>query len=116
VLFLNNKGKMNVKLSSTTSYFNVAFRPTARAHHAAASTTEEEDLKRGLPLRLPAAEVHRKKGGGGEESNYDESESTYMYEKHMPAIGHGGEGTELKPRMVGALAGKKVIGAVAGEY
>ena len=32
----------------------------------------------------------------------------------MPALGHGGEGTELVPRMIQALAGKEVIGVSAG--
>ena len=32
----------------------------------------------------------------------------------MPALGHGGEGTELVPRMIQALAGKMVIGVAAG--
>ena len=35
-------------------------------------------------------------------------------ETKMPALGHGGEGTDLVPRMIEALAGKKVIGAAAG--
>jgi len=29
-------------------------------------------------------------------------------------LGHGGDGTELVPRMIEALAGKEVIGASAG--
>jgi len=33
----------------------------------------------------------------------------------MPALGHGGEGTELVPRIIEAFAGKPVIGAAAGE-
>ena len=34
----------------------------------------------------------------------------------MPQLGHGEEGRELVPRMIEALAGKKVIGAAAGSY
>jgi alpha-tubulin suppressor-like RCC1 family protein len=34
----------------------------------------------------------------------------------MLELGHGGEGTELAPRMIEALAKKKVIGASAGGF
>ena len=33
----------------------------------------------------------------------------------MPQLGHGGEGTELAPRMIEVLVGKKVIGAASGN-
>ena len=36
------------------------------------------------------------------------------FDQEMPELGHGGEGTELVPRLVEALAWKEVIGTAAG--
>jgi hypothetical protein len=52
--------------------------------------------------------------GGGreyEDREKDESEDEDGHERDMPELGHGGEGTELVPRLMEALAQKKVIGA-----
>ena len=53
-------------------------------------------------------------GGGMEYEDDDGEEEEDGQETKMPALGHGGEGTDLVPRMIEALAGKKVIGATAG--
>jgi len=47
------------------------------------------------------------------EREYDDSEDEYGHEVEMdmPELGHGGEGTELVPRLIEVLAGKQVIGA-----
>jgi len=39
----------------------------------------------------------------------DESGDEDGKEKEMPELGHGGAGTELVPRMIEAMAGKKVV-------
>jgi alpha-tubulin suppressor-like RCC1 family protein len=49
--------------------------------------------------------------GGGMHMAFLDSEDE---DGQMPELGHGGEGTELVPRMVEALVGKEVIGAAAG--
>ena len=54
--------------------------------------------------------------GGREYEDREEGEIEDKdgHEADMPELGHGGEGTELVPRMIQTLAGKEVIGAAAG--
>ncbi len=52
--------------------------------------------------------------GGGVDHEEDESGDENGQEMDMPELGHGGEGTELVPRMIQTLAGKEVIGVAAG--
>jgi len=53
--------------------------------------------------------------GGREYEDREEGEIEDKdgHEADMPELGHGGEGTELVPRLMEALVGKKVIGASA---
>ena len=44
------------------------------------------------------------------EIDNSEDEEGHEAESGMPQLGHGGEGTELVPKMIEALAGKNVIG------
>jgi len=56
--------------------------------------------------------------GGGREDYYDSDEDEVVVGPAMNilALDHGGEGTELVPILVEALAGKKVIGAATGSF
>jgi len=58
-------------------------------------------------------------GGRSQESEaeYDSDTNEYGHEMDpdMPALGHSGEGTELVPRMIEALADKAVTGVAAGK-
>ena len=50
----------------------------------------------------------------GHEYDDSEDEDGHEIERDMPELGHGGEGTELMPRMIEVLTEMKAIGAAAG--
>jgi len=75
-----------------------------RAHRVVSvAVGGEENGESGFTVIVTAA--HGVFSCGGEDG--DESE--------MSGIGHGGEGSELVPRLIEALSGKKVVGAAAGD-
>jgi len=53
-------------------------------------------------------------GGAMEDGEDEEDEDRQKLD--MPQLGHGGEGTELLPRMIETLVGKEVIGVSAGAH